>query len=178
MFIVSFLEYCMFNSKLSRTLALLCLMGFLYACSSDTSTNPPTEFIASDSDFSNWMSWTMVAEKSGPDPALGEAHSGNDNTVKRKIYIKQSNAQKGSNGQYPNGTIVVKQTLAQNGTEIMVVGMAKRGGSSFNKDHNGWEWFVLNSNGSIKDRGDKLMNNMCNTCHSSVKSSKDYVFSK
>lgn len=120
----------------------------------------------------------MVAEKSGPDPALGDAHSGNDSSVKRKIYIKQSNAQKGSNGQYPNGTIVVKQTVDKDGKEMMVVGMAKRGGSSFNTDNNGWEWFVLNSNGTIKDRGDKLMNNMCNMCHSQVKTTKDYIFSK
>lgn len=168
----------MINSKLSKAFALLCLIVFFYSCSSDNTTNPQAEFIASDSDFSNWMSWTMVAEKSGPDPALGEAHSGNDSSVKRKIYIKQPNAQKGSNGQYPNGTIVVKQTVDKDGTEIMVVGMAKRGGSSFNTDNNGWEWFVLNSNGTIKDRGDKLMNNMCNMCHSAVKTSKDYVFSK
>lgn len=168
----------MYLSKLSKSLALLCLMVLLYACSTDNSTTPNPEFIAADSDFSNWMGWTLLAEKQGPDPSLGDAHSGNDAKAKRKIYIKQSNAQRGENGQYPNGTIVVKQTTAEDGSEIMVVAMVKRGGSSFNTDHNGWEWFILNSNGSIMARGDKLMDNMCNACHSAVKTNKDYVFSK
>lgn len=167
----------MYLSKLSKSLALFCLMVLLYACSTDSSTNPNTEFIAADSDFSNWMGWTLLAEKQGPDPFLGEAHSGNDAKAKRKIYIKQSNAQRGENGQYPKGTIVVKQTTAEDGSEIMIVAMAKRGGS-FNSEDNGWEWFILNSNGTIQSRGDRLANNMCNICHSAVKSSKDYIYSK
>lgn len=163
--------------NLFNFLAISLLAGLFYACSSDSSTKPPSEFIAKDNDFSNWMAWTKLAEKTGPDPFLGDAHSGNDANAKRKIYIKQSNAQRGANGQYPNGTIVVKQTVNKDGAEIMVVAMAKRGGS-FNNENNGWEWFVLNSNGTIQNRGDRLMNNMCNICHSAVKANKDYIYSK
>ncbi len=146
------------------------------SCSSDNSTEPEKEFIASNSDFTNWMSWTKTATKQGPDPALGEAHSGNDNTVSRLIYMNKPNATRSSNGQFPNGTIVVKETKKDDGTILMVVGMAKRGGN-FNKDHNGWEWFMLNGD-QIAERGANLMNGMCNACHSAVKSSKDYVFHK
>lgn len=153
------------------------MIAFLYSCSSDSSTNPNAEFIASDADFSNWMGWTLIAEKQGPDAFLGDAHSGNTPNTKRKIYIKQSNAQRGENGQYPKGTIVVKQIIAGDGSNIMIVAMAKRGGT-FNSEDNGWEWFILNSNGSIQNRGDRLSSNMCNICHSAVKLNKDYIYSK
>lgn len=158
-------------------MAIVLLIAFFNACSSDSSTNPNSEFIAADADFSNWMGWTLITEKQGTDPFLGDAHSGNTPNTKRRIYIKQSNAVRGENGQYPKGTIVVKQILAGDGSVIMIVAMAKRGGN-FNSEDNGWEWFILNSNGTIQNRGDRLSNNMCNICHSAVKSNKDYIYSK
>lgn len=163
------------NRRIFYSIFAVLMTVVLIGCSDDNTTNPPAEFIATDADFANWMSWTKVAEKSGPDPALGQAHSGNDTNVTRYIYNK-GNPLKGSNGQYPNGTLVVKETKDKDGNVMMITAMAKRGGT-FNQNHNGWEWFVLENN-SIKDRGADLMGGMCNGCHSAVKTTKDYVFSK
>lgn len=165
----------MTNSKISMTIIAIVIGAIMTSCSDSNSSNIADEFIAGNSDFANWTSWTKVDEKQGPDPALGEAHSGNDSTVKRIIYIKD-NAQRGSSGQFPVGTRVVKETRDKDGNLMMITAMAKRGGT-FNQSHNGWEWFVLEDN-AIKDRGADLMGGMCSGCHSAVKSTKDYVFSK
>ncbi len=61
--------------------------------------------------------------------------------------------------------------------------LVKRGGN-FNSNNIGWEWFILNQDGSIetdilgnKFRGANLMGGMCGGCHSQV-FSKDFVFTK
>jgi hypothetical protein len=62
--------------------------------------------------------------------------------------------------------------------------MVKRG-NNFNAAGGDWEWFMLNSDGSIAVdatsgmamRGANLMNGMCIGCHQGA-SSKDYVYSK
>ncbi len=165
----------MFLQKAKFFLFSIIISAAMISCSEENTNEPEQEFAATDSDFLGWTSWTKVAEKSGPDPALGEAHSGNDATVKRIIYIKD-NAARGSNGQYPVGTRVVKETRDKDGNIMMITAMAKRGGS-FNSAHNGWEWFVIENN-RISARGENLMDGMCNGCHSGAKSTGDYVFSK
>jgi hypothetical protein len=61
--------------------------------------------------------------------------------------------------------------------------MVKRG-NDFNPNGGDWEWFMLNSDGTIavdgngnKMRGADLMGGMCLMCHTGA-SNKDYVFSK
>jgi hypothetical protein len=149
------------------------------SCKDDEEESAP-EFVASSSDFSGFRSWTQVATHQGPSPSLGEAHHGNDATVTRTIYVK-NNQERGSDGKFPVGTLVVKETK-KDGATIEMTAMVKRG-NNFNPENNDWEWFMLNGDGTIMTasgsemRGAKLMDGMCGACHSQVKS-KDFVFSK
>ena len=161
-------------------IGLISIMG-LVSCSEDSTTTPDAqEFIANDNSFSNFMSWKLEATNSGPDPALGMAHAGNDSTVSRKIYVK--NGQDRVNGKFPVGTIIVKHSSNPSGTVNEFTAMVKRG-NNFNPAGNDWEWFMLTQDGKIAQdngmhvRGANLMDGMCVGCHSSA-SSKDFVFSK
>lgn len=151
---------------------------FLNSCSEDSTTPTPQEFIADNSTFSGFSSWTLVDTRNGADPALGGmAHGGNNETVTRKIYIKENKSL--VNGQYPVGTVVVKQSTNPEGMNE-ITAMVKRG-NKFNTEAGDWEWFMLEPNGNIADggkmRGAKLMDGMCAGCHAGA-SAKDYVFTK
>lgn len=142
---------------------------------------PKAEYIADNNSFKNFTGWTLEATNSGPDPALGEAHGGNDNTVERKIYFKDG--QDPQSGDYPVGTLISKHSKNPDGTVDVITAMAKRG-NDFNTSGGDWEWFILNSDGSIAVDGDgnqlrgaNLLGGMCVSCHSQA-SNKDYVFSK
>lgn len=153
----------------------------IIGCSDDdATTNPPAEFIAADADFSGYTAWTKVAGPIiGPDPAMkeGGAHLGNDSSRMREIFVNNGSAVRGSNGQFPNGTIFAKRISDTSGTPLFTIAMAKRGGS-FNSRHQGWEWFTLNpTTGAVAQRGDSLVGG-CNGCHEVAGAGKDYVFSR
>lgn len=139
------------------------------------------EFVAENKDFANFRNWTEVAVQQGPSPSLGEAHAGNNAEATRTIYFK-NNQERASDSRFPMGTLVVKDTRDAAGNTIEVTAMVKRG-NNFNADHNDWEWFMLNPDGTIKVeagmtlRGAKLMDGMCGACHSQAKSA-DFIFSK
>ncbi len=155
------------------------LVTILAVGCSSTSEPEAQEFVATASSFANFTSWSAVGDPlTGPDPAglLGEAHDGNMSDVVRRIYVSSAAATRGSNGQYPIGTMFVKDTRGTDGSQRMITAMAKRG-NSFNGNGRDWEWFVLNADGTIVDRGAGLMGNMCNACHSGA-TAKDFVFVK
>ncbi|MEX2591994.1 MAG: cytochrome P460 family protein [Anditalea sp.] len=160
---------------------VLTLGVLLQACNKDEEEDPAPEFVATSADFANFRSWTEVAMNQGPDPALGPAHGGNDETVTRTIYVKD-NVERNSNGEFPVGTLVVKDTRDGQGNNMEVTAMVKRG-NGFNPANNDWEWFMLTPDGEIAEdngvvmRGATLMDGMCGSCHSQA-SSKDFVFSK
>jgi hypothetical protein len=165
---------------LSVAATLLLSSVFLQACKDDKDESRP-EFIASSADFQNFRDWAEVATNQGPDPALGTAHQGNDETTTRTIYVK-NDADRGSDGRFPVGTIVVKDTRDGDGNTMEVTAMVKRG-NNFNPGNNDWEWFMLNEDGTIKSalgsemRGAQLMDGMCGACHTQAKD-EDFVFSK
>ncbi len=108
------------------------------------------------------------------------AHHGNDSTVTRYIYFKDS--QTFSGGKYPLGTIIVKESQNDDMSVHELTAMVKRG-NNFNANAGDWEWFMLAPDGKIATdtdgnpmRGADLMGGMCVGCHSAV--STDYVFSK
>ncbi|GAB4318272.1 MAG: hypothetical protein Kow00127_10230 [Bacteroidales bacterium] len=147
----------------------------------NNNNNTPQEYVATDSDFNGFRNWTLVAENQGPDPALGEAHAGNDSTVTRYIYFKDNAVR--VNGAYPVGTIIVKESYNDDNSVHEYTAMVKRG-NSFNPSGGDWEWFMLAGEGEIaKDqdgnpmRGADLMGGMCIGCHSQA-SDRDYAFSK
>jgi len=126
--------------------------------------NPASEFVAQDADFAGFKNWTKYAELASAMSDDGRAH-GNSSRI---MWVKQANAVRGANGQYPVGTIFVKEV--QN---YGIVGMVKRGGT-FNAEHQNWEWFYLSLDGKIQSRN---ASNLCNSCHLKAKN-LDYVFSK
>jgi len=166
------------NKKQLPFLVILCLMGlnFMQACKDDDTTDDPTpepqEFVADSTSFTSYASWSLDAELMGEDPALGAAHAGNDSNSVRKVYFMDGQAP--VNGEYPIGTIIVKET--SNDTAFLAnTAMVKRG-AGFNSANDGWEWFLLDQNGAILNRGADLMGGACAGCHS--KASVDWVFTK
>lgn len=155
-------------------------MAFIQSCKEDKEESSP-EFVAGSSDFNDFRTWTEVAVNKGPSPSLGEAHHGNNADATRTIYFKD-NQERASDGRFPVGTLVVKETKDAAGNTIEVTALVKRG-NNFNPDHNDWEWFMLNPDGTIKVdagvtfRGAKLMDGMCGACHTQAKSD-DFIFSK
>jgi hypothetical protein len=141
------------------------------------------EFVANDNTFKNFNTWTQINTVVGFDPNVGaNFHGGVITDMTRLGYLK--NDQDTIKGEvYPKGTLLVMYSYNNDKSYKEYVGMAKRAGN-FNAGQNGWEWFVLNSNGSIavndttgdKLRGDYLMNNACGSCH--VKAKIDFVHSK
>lgn len=163
-------------------LVILLVMGVVSSCDNKEDETPqePQEYVATDDSFSDFQSWELAAEEQGPDPALGPAHHGNDSTVTRYIYFKDS--QSPSNGTYPLGTIIVKESMNDAMSVHETTAMVKRG-NNFNPSHGDWEWFMLAPDGKIATdedgnpmRGADLMGGMCNGCHSAA--TTDYVFSK
>lgn len=137
------------------------------------------EFVAQESDLAGFTGWTKVTGPiSGVGPnaaAIGPAHDSGDATISRTIYIN-SNASRGSDGQFPVGTVLVKGH-AKAGAMIGGTAMAKRGGS-FNASAKGWEWFVLTASGSVMARGGaEVMDGACNGCHNAA-ATKDLVFTR
>ncbi len=162
-----------------RTFTLLLLLFLILtsaliftACSEDdNSTDPADEFIASEADFDGWQNWTAVGFNKGPADNLGQAHAGNDENATRWIYMKDMGDMP-EGGEYPQGTIIVKEVLDADGSQIGLVAMVKRGGD-FNSQYGGWEWFAWD--GGEMNRGADLMNNACNNCHAAA--AVDHVFS-
>ena len=159
-------------------LAAAALIFTLQSCSDEDDPNP--EFIADDETFEHFMTWVMEAEYQGPDPALGAAHGGNDETVVRKVYFKDG--QDRVDGEFPLGTLIVKHSNNPDNSVNGFTAMAKRG-NNFNPDGGDWEWFLLNPDGSIAtdDAGNQRRGadlGQCLNCHSAGAASTDYVFSK
>lgn len=159
-------------------IGFLGILTFMQSCTKEEETETvEEEFVADNSTFAGFQTWTLVNEVNGADPTLGEmAHGGQNDSTNRKVYIKDN--VKPVNGLYPKGTVVVKFTTLSNGS-FEVTGLVKRG-ANFNTTGNGWEWFMLMPDGTIADngnmRGANLMDGMCQGCHTAAKS-KDFVFS-
>jgi len=132
------------------------------------------EYIADDQTFANWSSWTQGAQHTGADPSLGGAHGGNDSSAVRTVYWKES--QTPVDGIYPLGTVIIKQTELSDGSTVLT-GMVKRG-DKYDASGGDWDYFMLNSDGTIADdgaaRGSDLMNGMCKSCHAFADT--DFIF--
>lgn len=137
----------------------------LFACSESTSDDENNEFVAGLESFSGYTDWTLVDTQYGPDPLLQSAHGTNDGFV-RKIFVKD-NAQP-NNGQYPTGTLIVKELRDFDGAlQGALTMMAKRDGG-FNPDGDGWEWFMTSTDlTSVITQGDNATagGGMCASCH-------------
>ena len=160
-----------------RLLMIFLISGIIIsACSDDDDDNPnkpAAEFIAEQSDFANYNTWTMVGEYTEDDARLGGMAHGAGN-LKRIVYVNKSNTQL-NDGEFENGLILIKEGRDKETNELKeLAGMVKRGGD-FNSNHNGWEWFMFDlETGNIMGRDANLMEGMCNGCHAGA--GKDYSF--
>lgn len=170
------------NFRLVPGLAAMAILAFAFpSCSEKSTTVQPQarEFVAQEGDFAAYRTWQQTtAPRKGPDPAglIGNAHSAFDSSLTRVIRINNSGAARNAAGEFPAGTILVKELRMADGTIAMSTAMVKRGGS-FNPGNKGWEWFTLDKDAKITGRGADLMSNMCNGCHA-ANAGKDYVFTK
>jgi hypothetical protein len=138
----------------------------------------PAEFIAQDKDFVNYTTWKEAAKATGPTKELRGAHQSTDPNVTRFIYVNGDKARK-ENGQFPVGTIIVKQYVKTDGSVTGATAMVKRG-NGFSKDAGDWEWFAINAANQTIARNaagnqQRGINAACITCHMQAKD-KDLVF--
>lgn len=166
------------------TIILLFITSF-QSCDDDDDTDntpqTPEEFIADDSTFADFENWTLVATETGVGQIIsGGAHNGNLETSVREIYFKENNNL--VNGELPVGTVIVKHTSDTDNSSINAYTAMVKRGNNFSPDHNDWEWFILNADGSIgSDDSGALRGGgdfkACATCHSAA-AATDYSFSK
>lgn len=167
---------------LRSTMAAVTLAVAILASScSDNSTDPtPQEFVADSADFVGYSSWEQTTEPIvGVDPAgilIGGAHGATDSNLVRSVFISPRGAKRGTNGEFPNGTLLLKELKDKDGNIMMLTSMAKRGGS-FDPTGKNWEYFMMDGKGSIQGRGAGLMDGMCKGCHAGA-ASTDYVFTR
>lgn len=160
-------------------LLMLGLCGSFVLNSCTKEEDDPVEFIADNSTFDSFLSWSLDASVTGVDP-LSELHGGTDSTVTRDVYFKDG--QNPVNGEYPVGTVIVKHAHNPDQSFVQYTAMVKRG-NGFNPNTGDWEWFMLMGEGQIamdngmEVRGASLMNGMCGNCHAGV-ANQDYVFTK
>lgn len=143
--------------------------------------NHPSEFVAQNSDFSDYQQWRLIDERNDDNPLLGGmAHRAGDQVAVRKVFKKQPYAKPLSTSPgYPIGTIFVKETSIA-GEVVEITAMAKRVMTTADGT-SGWEWFMLDpSSGTIAEpevgmsmRGFDLMDGMCAGCHSLANDSDD-----
>ncbi len=125
-------------------------------------------FSAELGDFDGYANWELVDYTISEIPGLADAHAATGDAFSRRIYAADGAAPE--DGEYPEGSILVKETFTwDEGTGEQVfadtgglLAMVKRGGD-FNTEHERWEWFMLDpSLDAIADRGAGLMDGMCN----------------
>lgn len=173
------------KQHLLKLIALIFITAVVVQSCSKEDDDPakpaPSEFIADDNTFKDFMTWSLDATHSGPDPGLGGFHLGNDSTVTRDIYFK--NGQNSVNGKYPTGTLIVKHAYNAGGSLNEYAAMAKRG-NNYNTAGGDWEYFVLDASGAIRKdtagvefRGFDLFSSACTSCHAGA-ANKDFVYSK
>ncbi len=153
-----------------------CLLG----CSSAgaaANADGGAEFIAYQSDFQAFHSWTSFTFEGAAIPDSPHATAG-----VRTEYINQL-PPKGAT-RFPVGTIIVKEFVATGQTFAMV----KRGGGYNSEGAVDWEWYELVDNassvtirwnGAVAPPGDVYANSpvTCNDCHSAG-AANDYVQSQ
>lgn len=173
------------NHSLFKLLLVLPLAGLplLQGCS-DSSDDADPGYVADLGDFTGYSTWQQVDRTISDIPGLAGAHMGDDGAFTRAVFVSPGAAP--VNGEYPEGTILVKETYSWNPTtgtrefaaEGGLLAMVKRGGD-FNPNHAGWEWFMLAPDlSSVMAHGDNLMDGMCNGCHgiSDLSGGTDYAF--
>lgn len=161
------------RSTLTTLIVLLAGALLLNGCSDD-GTSPEEQ-----SEFEGYEDWNRVDYVNAPNPFLGGAHQAADPEYTRRIF---TNAAPLREGEYPEGTLVVKETFTHDeaGQRIWaesggLLGMAKRE-AGYDPENGDWEYLMLDpatlevqSSGALE---------MCISCHVAADGDhgQDYVF--
>ena len=142
---------------------------------------PLTEFVAYESSFNGFQSWSTA-----PATAENDAGDGLHGVGPLEVYWNQ--APPHGSTSFPVGTIIVKETEEADPTQRIVFAMVKRGDGYNATGANGWEWFSLQNNddctatilwrGLVAPPGQTYANQAigdCNGCHG-LASRNDYVW--
>ena len=139
----------------------------------------PSDFDASDNDFAGYEKWALAGTTSGASDQLEMAHDAKNPAVTRYIFVKD-NAKRKSDGQYPIGTIIAKQSRLADGSLVGVATAMVKRAKGFSPNAGNWEWFVLEpkTGAIIKNPQGKIQRGkiaMCITCHADGESN-DFTF--
>lgn len=107
-----------------------------------------------------------------------DEHFLNDDSAVRNVYALDDLYL--SNGSFPVGTVIAIHSYSQARDTNEYMGMVKQS-PGFNSSERDWEWFVLNSDGTValdtagnELRGAMMMNQSCSWCHDWADT--EYVF--
>ena len=178
-------------------LGIAALAATLAACGSGEPVETGPTFLAFAPDFANFHDWPS-SRAGAPDAGPGEpvppdagvfADGGvHDPELPKTVFIKLP-AGAVVEGEFPVGTLIVKEIDGGELTTRKIFAMVKRGGGYNKSGAKNWEWFELENidASSVRIRwrgvgppagemygGDK--NGGCNTCHADA-ILNDYVFS-
>jgi len=163
------------NLRIATGISSMAIAVLLMAACSDDGTSPQEE-----SEFGGYEDWNQVEYTNAPTPFLGEAHAGADPEFTRRIYTNASDLSR--DGEYPEGTLVVKETFTHDAAgdfawpdAMGILAMAKRE-AGFDAEHGDWEYLVLDTdNLDVLDSGAL---GTCIGCHSAADgdAGSDYLF--
>jgi hypothetical protein len=139
----------------------------------------PSDFDARDGDFAGYEKWALAAKTTGASPLLGMAHDAKNPDVTRFIFVKDD-AKRKSDGQFPIGTILVKQSQIKDGSLVGVATAMVKRVKGYNAAAGDWEWFMLEpKTGTIiknaQGEAQRGKIEFCIACHADV-SEQDYSF--
>lgn len=139
----------------------------------------PSDFDARDGDFAGYEKWALAGTTTGASDQLDIAHDAKNPAVTRYIFVKD-NAKRKSDGQYPVGTIIAKQSRLADGSLVGVATAMVKRAKGFSPNAGNWEWFMLEpKTGTIikNPQGESQRGkiSMCIACHVDAEAT-DYSF--
>lgn len=148
-------------------------------------THTTGEYVVNKATLANYTQWMVTDYATGnSNPKLGSAHGATNKEIARQVFENDKALMQTGTNPYPVGSVIVKEVFTtkdgkKDFTGAGVFAMVKRGGT-YNPDHAGWEWLIIDGNGNIQERGSNLKNNGCNACHSNGTGAAgvDYTFNK
>jgi hypothetical protein len=159
------------------------LLGFtaslMLASCAPNKAQEASDFEARDGDFAGYATWALAAKATGATDQLDIAHDAKNPDVTRYIFVKDD-AKRKSDGQFPVGTLIVKQSRLSDGTLVGVATAMVKRAKGYNAAAGNWEWFMLEPKTGIiakNPQGEVQRGKIgfCIACHTDAEG-QDYAF--